>query len=145
MKDWIASLLFIPLYMAPFVVWQGFPSRASFLLAAIASASCMIWLIVRARRRGYFANRVDLCLHVYVVLDVLLEGFAFEILLWGDRFGWLTTAETQALRKLALTFHDNQHFLGCTAFFVLTIGLNRLWALSVRRRQTTLNDARPAI
>ena len=71
---------------------------------------------------------------------VLLEGFVFELLLLGDRFGLLTTAEANQARSLVNSFHDNQHFVGCTAFFVAAIGANRFFALR-RRRRASLNQA----
>lgn len=35
MKDWYYSLAMVPIYIATFLLWQQFPSRASFLIGGL--------------------------------------------------------------------------------------------------------------
>jgi|GEM_PF-1498408 len=130
MRNWSVSALLIPLYLGAFWIWRVWPSRISFVVVGLVVAGLMSLAIRRGWRRNYFANRLDLFLHIYVVIDILLEAFMWELFLGACRmlsFG--TFADTEELRKAIAAFHDNNNFYGCALFFIVVIGGHRLWAL----------------
>lgn len=123
------------LYVAVFVFWKYFPSRASFVGGALVVAGVLAAGMVVAARRGYFVNRVDLLVHLYVIVDILLEGVAFE----GLRFGMALGPENQ---WLVHSFHNNNNFLGCTAGFALIIGAHRYYVMRKQARQQASGEAK---
>jgi len=140
MKNWNVSVALVPLYLGTFWIWRLWPSRGSFIVVGILSAVLMSLVIRYGQRRNYFANRLDLLLHIYVVIDILLEAFMWEFFLKLCRllsFGAFT--DTEELRKAIAAFHDNNNFYGCALFFVIVVGGHRWWAL--RERPLSGEDA----
>lgn len=124
MKRWSYSLGMLLLYLALFLFWQQFPSRLGFLVGGAVVAAVMIAGMIVVARRGYFANRLDLILHAYVIIDVLLEGVCFE----GLRLLPGVAAEPASFVR---SFHANNNFWGCAAVFAVLIGGYRY--VSLRR------------
>lgn len=139
MRNWTVSAVMIPLYLGAFWIWRAWPSRVSFVVVGLVVAGLMSLAIAWGRRHHYFANRIDLLLHVYVVIDVLLEAFMWEVFFVLCRalsFGAFT--ETEELRRAVTAFHDNNNFYGCALFFIIVIGGHRWWALRRRAEEQTV-------
>ncbi len=135
MKRWSYSLVMLVLYVALFLFWKQYPSRTSFVAGGAVVATVLAIGMYLAAKRGYFVNRVDLMLHAYVILDVVLEAVAYEGLKLGMRFG--TEGQT-----LVGSFHNNNNFYGCAAAFALLIGTYRF--VAVRKLASTDNTAQPS-
>ena len=103
-------------YVCLFLFWFLFPSRAVFLITGGLVVFGLSYAMLREWRNGYFADRVDLRLHILVIIDLVLETLSFEIL--------------RLVKPLAVveSFHDNMHFIGCSSAFALLIGCYRLYA-----------------
>jgi len=143
MRNWIISLLMIPLYLGAFWIWRAWPSRVGFVVVGLLVAGVMTLLIQWGRRHNYFANRIDLLLHVYVVLDVILEAFMWEVFFTLCRvFSFGALSNTEELRRAVTAFHDNNNFYGCALFFIVVIGGHRWWAL--RQRSGEVHQAQAA-
>lgn len=132
MKNWYYSIQMLITYVAVFVWWKFYPSRISFLAVggiAIATLAIGFW---RAYKHGYFTNRVDFCLHAYVIFDLLLETVAFELFrVFGPNGAFAVVRQ----------FHDNTNFFGCTAAFVLLLGGYRWYALNSRSTEKVADGA----
>lgn len=107
---WRYSLWMLITYVCVFVIWKVWPSRIVFLAVGSVAISLLATGLIRARRAGYFANRVDLCLHAYVIIDLILETISFEAF--------------RAFQKSAVVeeFHNNVNFIGCSLAFTVLIG-----------------------
>lgn len=139
MRNWNVSAVMIPLYLGAFWIWRAWPSRVGFVVVGLMVAGLMSLVIAWGQRNQYFANRIDLLLHVYVVIDVLLEAFMWEVFFVLCRvlsFGAFT--ETEELHNAVTAFHDNNNFYGCALFFIIVIGGNRWWALRRRAEKQTV-------
>ncbi len=119
---WYFTVVLLLLYIITFLYWKYFPSRAAFVYVGIISAGLMAGGMVWAKRRGYFANRVDLAVHGYVILDVLLEGIMYEVF---RGIGGSSSAANGFVHQ----FHDNNNFFFCALTFAILIGGNRWYAL----------------
>lgn len=128
MKSWSCSLALIPLYLATFALWQHFPSRWLFITGGIVTTLAMTVLIARAKRRGYFAGKLDLILHGIVAADVFAEGCLYEFC----RAAFGAGEELAVLRAV----HGNFGYVGCAAAFALVIGLHRGFTLLYRKPHT---------
>ncbi len=114
---WYYSLLMLGIYLVTFAAWKVAPSRIAFLfigMVAIAALSCGM---SRARRNGYFADRLDLVLHAWVIVDLFIETVAFEAF--------------RVLQPFAVMqkFHDNLNFIGCAVALSTLVGGYRWFAL----------------
>ena len=92
------------------------PSRIGFLLVGTAAVVFLTWALLRARRANYFANRLDLFLHSYVIADLMLETISFEAFRTFQPFA------------VMLEFHNNTNFIGCILAFTVLIGGYRWFA-----------------
>ena len=119
--NWRYSLWMLITYVTVFAVWKVWPARIAFLLTGAAAISFLTLGMVRARRAGYFANRVDLWLHAYVIIDLLLETVAFEAV--------------RLIQPLAVMeqFHNNTNFIYCSLAFAILIGGYHWFAISRTR------------
>jgi hypothetical protein len=124
MKNWSYSLALIPLYLGTFALWQHFPSRWLFVAGGAVTTFAMALLLTRAKRRGYFAGKLDLVLHGIVAADVFAEGCLYEFC----RAAFGAGEELTVLRAV----HGNFGYVACAAAFMLVIGVHRAYAL---RRQ----------
>lgn len=112
-RDWSYSLQMLVCYVSVFLFWRAFPSRVGFVAAGLLTCGFLIAGMIRAAKRGYFINRVDLSAHALVIIDLVLESFAFEFLSF---FQPHTVVEQ---------FHNNTNFFGCSLAFSLIIGIHR--------------------
>jgi hypothetical protein len=127
MKDWCFSLFLISVYLATFLLWQQFPSRAGFLFGGLASATVMAAGLIWAFKRKYFVDKADLFFHGCVILDVIIEGALYE----AARFaGYVAAGETELLFSL----HNGNNFYGCAAAFTLVIGFHRWRIMRANRK-----------
>ena len=137
LKNWWFSLSMLLVYVATFLAWKHYPSRASFLAVGLFSAVVLAMGMVVAARRGYFAGMTDTLLHAYVIVDLLLETFMYEFFLaaivWLGIVPAIAPRDGSGLPGL-LAFHNNNNFYFCALFFVVVIGSHRLWALRTTRR-----------
>lgn len=117
---WRYSLWLLLTYVIVFLLWGYFPSRASFLITGGVAVSFLVAGMLRARRAGYFVNRVDLSIHALVIADLAIETVAFEA---------FRLAQPNAMVE---QFHDNANFIGCAIVFVVLVGGHRWYALSAR-------------
>lgn len=113
-----------------FFYWKQFPSRISFVVSGavttIGLAAAQIW----AWRRNYFVTRVDLCLHAYVIGDVVLETSLYEVL--------RLFIHPAASEQLMTEIHNNHHYLFCTVVLALLVGGYHAYAL---QRANTRNSS----
>lgn len=98
------------IYVGVFLSWKLWPSRSAFVLVGTIAVSVLVYGFVRAKLSNYFANRVDLFLHGYVIADLVLETFSFEAFRWFQPFAVVNK------------FHDNMNFIGCTLAFCALVG-----------------------
>ena len=115
---WYYSFGMLVSYVTLFAVWKFFPSRLAFVGVGGFAIVALAIGMVRAIRSGYFANRIDLGLHIYVIVDLFLETFAFEV---------FRIAQPYAVVE---QFHNNTNFFGCALAFTILIGGYRWFALS---------------
>jgi hypothetical protein len=127
MKTWYYTAGVLLLYLMVFCFWQLFPGRLTFLIGAAATIGLMSVGMVASARRGYFANRRDLFLHSLVILDVGLEGGAYEAVRVVST--WLFGAHVNVAR-----FHDSHDFYACAAAFGLFVGGYHWWAIRTRHQ-----------
>ena len=130
---WGYSLWMLATYVTVFVGWKYFPSRAAFLGVGGVAVAGLVWGMRSAYRTGYFANRVDLALHVWVIIDLVLETLSFE----AFRLYTLAFESLSLFDSNVAAFHDNNNFFGCTAAFIALLGGYRWFAL---RRHTVSAD-----
>jgi hypothetical protein len=118
-RKWYYSLFLLVLYVGVFLLWKHFPSRPAFFAGGLTAVALLTIGLVVAWRNGYFAGRVDACLHAYVIVDLILESVSFEvfrsIVLHGN--------------GLVSQFHNNNNFVGCTLTLTALVGGYRWWAL----------------
>ena len=114
---WYFSLMMLIAYVATFAAWKLAPARITFLIVGLAAIVVLLAGMVRAHRAGYFANRLDLILHAWVIVDLALETAAFEAFKMAQPFA--------VIEK----FHDNLNFVGCALIFSALIGGHRWFAL----------------
>lgn len=120
---WYFSILQLLIYVSTFLYWKHYPSRLAFVLGGLVSATILSLLMVYAARRNYFVNRVDLCLHALVIVDIVLESLMYEALRFIVARQWVTGADSvSAFDATAARFHDNHNFYMCALFFALVIG-----------------------
>jgi hypothetical protein len=117
---WRYSLWLLLTYVIVFLLWRFFPSRPAFLVVGGLAVWFLVAGMLRARRAGYFVNRVDLSIHALVIVDLVIETVLFEAIRLA-----LPTASVEL-------FHDNAHFIGCGIVFVCLVGGNRRYALMGR-------------
>jgi hypothetical protein len=127
MSRWYYTVGQMLLYVAVFQVWQTFPVRSMFVLGAGVTIGVMTAGMVWSARRGYFANRTDLMLHALVIVDVGLEGSAYEIVRLVTT--WLFDAHGSVA-----SFHDRHNFYICAAAFAMLVGGYHGWAIRGRDR-----------
>ena len=138
MSRWYYTIGLMLAYVAVFRVWQAFPGRSMFILGAGVTIGVMTAGMVWAARRGYFANRSDLVLHALVIVDVGLEGGAYE-------FVRLVTTWLFGAHGSVAGFHDHHNFYVCAAAFAVLVGGYHGWAIRVRDRfgESPKNDEIP--
>jgi hypothetical protein len=113
-------------YVALFVFWRLVPLRVAFVAGALLVAAGLLTAMFVAIRRSYFAGRLDVVLHALVIVDVVLEGVAFEILLPFVRTEGMVPT-------LAARYHDNSGFFLCALLFATVIGVGHYMGLRRRR------------
>jgi len=128
LKTWSYTLFMLAVYIAVFRLWQEYPSRAMFLTGAGLGAAVLVAGMVWAARRDYFANRTDLVLHAMVIVDVALEGGAYEALRAFSLYVF-------GSEGIVGTFHANHNFYVCAAAFAVLVGGYHGWAVLRRSRQ----------
>jgi hypothetical protein len=110
------------IYVATFLFWKAFPSRAAFVTGGLCSVGILGGGMWRAQRRGYFCNRIDWALHAYVIIDLLLESLSYE--------GLRGVVELHHLaRAYVPEFHNNNNYVFCSLTFAALIGGYRWYAL----------------
>lgn len=97
----------------------------AFVFGGLFTAALLSMAVTWAQRRGYFCNRLDLILHGYVILDVILEGLAYEFFLACWNADSLASSSVNQ-------FHNNDNFYGCAALFALVVGGHRFACLHNR-------------
>ena len=126
MKDWYYSLALVPIYIVTFLLWQQFPSRASFFIGGVASATVMTGGLLWALKRRYFVDLADIVLHALVIVDVLIEGSLYEV---ARLAGYVAVGETELLT----TLHSGNTFYGCALGFALVLGFHRWRVMTTKR------------
>ncbi|WP_339909631.1 hypothetical protein [Symmachiella dynata] len=120
---WYFSILQLLIYVGTFLFWKWYPSRIGFIVGGVVSVSIMSLLLVFAARRKYFVNRVDLCLHLLVIVDIGLESLMYEVLRFAVAMNWMSgEASVGAFDETAAMFHNNHNFYMCALFFAVVIG-----------------------
>jgi len=122
-QRWYFSILQLLVYMGTFLFWKHYPSRLAFVAGGIVSTTVMLLLMLLAARRRYFVNRVDLCLHALVIVDIALEALMYEALRLAVAMQWVSgDASVSAFDETAAVFHNNHNFYLCALFFAVVIG-----------------------
>lgn len=117
MNRWYYSLLMLGVYVTTFVTWKVAPSRTAFVMVGGLAIGTLLFGMLRAAQAGYFANRVDLLLHGWVIFDLFLETAAFEAFKLVQPFAVMQE------------FHNNMNFIGCTLTLSVLLGGYRWYAL----------------
>ncbi len=130
---WWYSVVMMAAYVALFVYWKFMPSRATFVVGAVLVACGLGVALAIARRRGYFAGRIDVVLHALVIVDIFLEGVAFELVLPFLNAGSDAPA-------LAARYHDSSGFLLCSLLFALVLFTGHFIGLRRRDAVATASD-----
>lgn len=128
-QRWWFSIVMMAAYVTLFVSWKLAPSRATFIVSAVVMTGGLTAAMVAAYRKGYFAGRVDVVLHGLVIVDVFLEGIAFEVAL-------LFVPGKADLPRLVDRYHNSNSFLMCALLFALLLGVGHY--LGLRRRKSAL-------
>jgi len=134
LRHWYYSLLMLVTYVSVFLFWKQFPSRVNFIVGGVVAVTLLTAGLAWAWRRKYFVNRIDLCLHGYIIADLCLESVLFEVLRLFN--GAQVTAE------LVSRFHHNNNYILCTITLAALLGGYRFYAL---RRANIANLARSAL
>jgi len=121
LHSWYHSLLTLATYIGVFLFWKWYPSRTGFVLGAIASVSWLTASLVWSKRRRYFVDRVDLCMHAYIIVDLFFEGVLYEVL--------LCFIDIKMDDQLVLQFHNSNNYIYCTLAFTLLLGGYRAYVL----------------
>ncbi|HVY69775.1 MAG TPA: hypothetical protein VHH73_07575 [Verrucomicrobiae bacterium] len=90
-RKWQFSLLLGLAYPAIFHLWLVIRQREAVVLSGVVVSLLLFWLLVRAGRQAYFANRWDLVFHAAVILDILLEATLIPVQ-QGFGFYWCAFA-----------------------------------------------------
>ena len=112
MKNWCFSFTLLVIYLGTFHIWHAFHNRFVFILSGIVSVFLAFFLLHRAKKKNYFLSKVDLSIHIIVILDIAIEAFIFEIakLLFLPVRG-----------DYIRLFHSNLGFYFCALAFALVI------------------------
>ena len=125
-RRWWFSIVVMAAYVALFVSWKLVPSRETFVVGAVVMTCGLTAAMVAAFRKGYFTSRVDIVLHALVIVDVFLEGIAFEVAL-------LFLPDKTDLPRLVDRYHNSNSFLMCALLFALLLGVGHY--IGLRRRK----------
>ena len=131
---WYYSLLMLVTYVSVFLFWKQFPSRVGFVVGGVAAVTLLTVGLAWAWRRKYFVNRIDLCLHGYIIADLCMESVLFEVLQLFNN--------AQVTAGLASQFHHNNNYILCTITLATLIGGYRYYAL---RRANVPNQPSSAL
>src|SRR5688572_21485972 len=133
-KKWYYTATLLVLYVATFLVWQRFASRAVFVVVGLGAAAVMLAGLLAAARRGYFADRRDAFLHLLVIADVALEATAYEAFQAAMGLG-------PDQSEMVIAFHAGNTFYGCAAAFALLVGGYHGWALVRNRKDAAMSSS----
>lgn len=97
-----------------------------FVTVGSAAIGFLLYGMLRAHRERYFANRLDLTLHGWVIADLCMETVAFELFRLFQPYA------------VVEKFHNNTNFYGCTLAFVILLGGYRWFA---QRGEQSLGDS----
>ena len=114
LRCWWFSLTMFVVYGVLFFYWKQFPSRMGFILSGTVTTIGLVATQIYAWRRSYFVNRIDLCLHAYVIGDLVIETALYEVL----RLFIHPTASEPLLTQI----HNNHHYLLCTIVLASLVG-----------------------
>lgn len=128
---WWFTVVMMAAYVALFVSWKLVPSRATFVVSAVVMTIGLTAAMIFAFRKGYFASRVDIVLHALVIVDVFLEGIAFEV-------AALFVPGEPNLPSLANRYHNSNSFLMCALLFALLLGVAHY--LGLRRQKRVISS-----
>ncbi len=120
-RHWYYSLLMLVTYVSVFLFWKQFPSRVGFVLGGAVAVTLLTVSLAGAWRRTYFVNRIDLCLHGYIIADLCIESVLFETLQFFN--------SAQVTAELVLQFHNNNNYVLCTITLATLVGGYRYYAL----------------
>ena len=121
LRRWYYSLLMLVTYVMVFLFWKHFPSRTGFILGGVVAVTLLAIGSAGAWRRKYFVNRIDFCLHAYIIVDLCLESVLFEVLHLFNN--------VPVTAGLVSQFHDNNNYILCAAALATLVGGNRFYAL----------------
>lgn len=97
------------------------------MLIGMAAVIGLVLGMRGALARRYFVNRVDVSVHALVIIDLILETFAFEA------FRLIQPA------AIVSEFHNNTNFFGCSLAFTLVIGVHR-WVVMNYGKTASANE-----
>ncbi len=121
LRHWYYSLWMLVTYVSVFLFWKQFPSRVGFVVSGVTAVTLLTVGLAWAWRRKYFVNRIDVCLHGYIIADLCMESVLFEVL---QRFN-----SAQVTAGLVSQFHHNNNYILCTITLATLIGGYRYHAL----------------
>ncbi len=139
LRSWYYSLLMLVTYVSLFLFWKLAPSRLGFVVGGLAAAIGLTAGMLWARRRKYFVDRIDICMHAYIIFDLFMEGIMYEV--WQvlvRRF-----QDLQATSGIVSQFHDNNSYVFCTLTLAALVGGYRAFALR-RRKGPVQGDSAPS-
>ena len=116
-KRWYFSLLMLAVYVTVFVTWKMYATRVSFVVVGSIAIVTLSTALYFAWKASYFATKVDLLLHIYVIGDLCLETVSFELFRLTEPFAVVSE------------FHNNNNFIGCSLAFTVLLGGYRWFAL----------------
>lgn len=102
-RQWNFSLILLAAYLGTFRLWLHLESGAV-MASGLLVAAVLSGLLWQGSLRGYFANKIDLCIHASVILDIALEA-------------------------TIIPMHEGLTFYWCAAGFAVIIGAYRAWCL----------------
>ena len=124
-KIWWFTCLQIAIYIATFAWWKVMPARWVFVVGGIVASGLMTGLLLHARKKQYFLTRTDFLIHLLIVLDLVVEGFIYEIYALLMRIYGLKADE------VAVVHSHNGFYLCAAAFFAIAVGYR--WVQFARR------------
>ena len=122
-RTWWFTIAQILIYLATFAWWKEMPVRWVFVVGGLLASGMMTGLLVRAHKQKYFVTQTDLLIHILIVIDLVVEGFIYEIyallmLIWGYEAD-----------EVGVVHNHNGFYLCAAAFFAIAVGyrVRKVW------------------
>ena len=115
-RKWWFTFAQILIYLATFAWWKEMPVRWVFVVGGVLASGLMTIIMLRARKQSYFLTRTDFLIHLLIVLDLVVEGFIYEIY---ALMMWIWGFEAD---EVAVVHNHNGFYLCAAAFFAIAFG-----------------------